>query len=455
MPWGCWRWLLFCTEAWPCSRRSQFRRRPTPPPTLQNTSAPAADAVKPAADSPAGCRGPAQGCSIPRVLVPVDDTQQLVGDKYYVPESLFVELDRLAAGAGGKPRGWLVNRCEYRGTLARNPVSKQLSMSRLRMQCDLQVLQGNTEVALRMRREGGDNPVIAARLDDQPLELSWNAAGDELTIGELAAGQYRLELDLQVRLQTYGTTAGFDLPIIPAANSTLEMSIPADSPMLELPRARGRVRVDKDSARVHADLGATDLLSVRWPLGLGMESTGANVEAEELIWVKVRPGTTQLDVKLKYRVVEGTVRQIRLLADPRLQLIPSSGGNSPVAAVRVLPGDPQRIDVELSRTVSDQVVLELSFLLTGTSGVGNLQFPRLETTGVRTAPVGWRHRSTQRSSPRNFPARTRNRWRLPTSWRPGAPRTLGHRRRIAFRVAKRCGCWPPSRPRRGLAPNKT
>jgi hypothetical protein len=77
------------------------------------------------------------------------------------------------------------------------------------------------------------------------------------------------------------------------------------------------------------------------------------------------------------------MRQVRLLADPRLQLLPSTSANSPISAVHVIPGDPQRIDLELARTVSDQATIDLSFLLTGTSGVGNLQFPRLESSGVR------------------------------------------------------------------------
>jgi hypothetical protein len=188
---------------------------PTPMPSSTDAdSTPKADStvLPPARERASSDDAAPASAEVPRVLVPVDDKQQLVGQKYYVPESLFVELDRLAATAGGKPRGWLISQCVYRGTLVRNPASKQLSADRLRMQCSLQ------------RREGADNPVVAVRLDGQVAGVSWNAAGDELSIGELAAGRYRLEVELQVRMQSYGTTAGFDLPIMPSASAKLELS---------------------------------------------------------------------------------------------------------------------------------------------------------------------------------------------------------------------------------------
>jgi hypothetical protein len=116
-----------------------------------------------------------------------------------------------------------------------------------------------------------------------------------------------------------------------------------------------------------------------------MEAAAPNLEVEELVWIKVRPGTTVLDAKFKYRILAGRVRQIRLLTDPRLRLLPSIDAQSPVTAVHTIPGDPQKIDLELSRSVSDHVVVDLSFLLTGTSGVGNLRLPRLESSGARAA----------------------------------------------------------------------
>jgi hypothetical protein len=320
---------------------------------------------------------------IQRVFVPVDDQQRPAGEKYFVPQKLYQQLDRLAAAASGKPKGWLITRATYQGVVARDPASKQLGLTQLKASLDLHVLQANVAIQLPFPREGMADPLVGARLDGRPITLTWNATRDALTLPALPAEHYRLQLDLHAPPQTYASGAGFDLAIPPLAGAELELSIPPDAPAIELPSAHGQTRLQKDPGRLHAQLGACNRLSVRWPVGIGMEASAANLEVEELIWVKVRPGTTVFDTKFKYRVVEGSVRQIRLLADPRLRLLPSTSAQSPIAAVRTTPGDPQKIDLELSRTVSDQVVIELSFLLTGTSGVGNLQFPRLESSAIR------------------------------------------------------------------------
>src|SRR5207302_7871115 len=123
-------------------------------------------------------------------------------------------------------------------------------------------------------------------------------------------------------------------------------------------------------------------LAVRWPAANGADSA-ANLEVEELLWLKVQPGSMVVDARFKFRVLDGRVRQVRLLADPRLQLLPLPKDDSPISQVHALPGDPSTINVELSHPEADQVVVDLSFLATDTSGVGNLRLPRLESTGAR------------------------------------------------------------------------
>ena len=51
----------------------------------------------------------------------------------------------------------------------------------------------------------------------------------------------------------------------------------------------------------------------------------------------------------------------------------------------MVPGDPQKIEFKLDPPVSDEVVLDLSFLVTGASGVGRVGLPRLESNGARAA----------------------------------------------------------------------
>lgn len=378
--------VLLCLGIAMCIATTGDASEPTAPPVTPLVD----DASNPQVPQPAAAfekakKQSAEGAAKPakrlEIIVPTDEDQRPIGAKYYIPRELFSELYRQAAVASGQPKGMLVTRATYQGTLSRDPVSKQLGLLQLKASFDLLVFQANAEIEFPFPRESV-SPVLAARLDGRAIPVTWNANGDALSIKIPTNQRYRLELDLQPPPQNL-TPIGFDLLIPPLSNATLELTLPPDIPSIELPTARGQIHTHKDRQQLTAQLGACNRLAVRWNAASGIETAAPNLEVEELIWVKVRPGTTVLHARFKYRVLEGRVRQIRLIADPRLRLLPTTDAQSPVAAVHTLPGDPQRIDLELTRTVSDQVVIDVSFLLTGTSGVGNLRLPRLESSGAR------------------------------------------------------------------------
>ncbi len=315
-----------------------------------------------------------------QVYVPLDASQTPTGGKYFVPEQLYAQLARQASQASGQPKGWLLTRAVYEGTVSRDPVHRRPGLSQLKASFDLRVFQANVRVGIPLDRE----TLAAARLEGRAIPLVWNAAGDELVVGPLDAERYRLELDLRPTQRADATTAGFDVAIPALTSAVLELTIPPDAPAIEVATARGEVHLQKERGKLRAQLGNANRLDVRWPIGGGgVESVAPTLEVEELMWVKVRPGTTVVDARFKYRVLEGRVSQLRLLTDPRLRLLPETTPQSVIAAVHTIPGDPQKIDLELSHPVSDHLEVDLSFLVTGTSGVGNLRLPRLESSGAR------------------------------------------------------------------------
>jgi hypothetical protein len=317
------------------------------------------------------------------VLVPIDAEQQPVGNKYYVPDALYEDLLRRAAEICGRPRAWVVSRGAYVGALSRDPATSRIDLSRLEMKFDLQVFQTNLPVQLPLPRDAWGAAIRGARLDGRSLRPEWNSAGDALVIGSLTAGAHRLELDVLPALQAEARSQGFDLPIPRLGQATLELSFPQDLTSVEVPSARGRVERAAAGGELRAQLGASERLSVRWPTGNGADVATPNLEVEELIWVKVRPGTTVLDARFTYRVLSGRVRTLRLLMDSRLRLLSSTSTPFPLRAVHTIPGDPQRVELDLAEDVADQVTVDLSFLVTGASGVGSLRLPRLESVDAR------------------------------------------------------------------------
>ena len=216
------------------------------------------------------------------------------------------------------------------------------------------------------------------------IEPVWEPAGAALLIDVTDSGQHQLELGMRLTQTANGRMTGFDLIIPPVATSRLELSVPADAGEIEIPTAHGAIVRDNAKDQLTAALGATERLTVRWADSPARAGVPTQCEVDELVWLRLQPGSILLDAKFKYRVLSGKVEQLTLTADPRLRLLPPGEGDNQVGDVRILAGDPQTIVYELAKPVADEVTIEARFLLTGTSSIGNLRLPRLEPLTVRS-----------------------------------------------------------------------
>ena len=362
-----------------------FNRNP-----LLRSSEPAARSAadKPAsavaASAPALPRPAAEPAANPvyKVFVAVDDKQRPTGETY-LPEEFFGELHRRAARLTRQPQRWLITAARYRGALTRESVQKKIALPELRASFDLQIVYPNARVRVPLGRRGLASTPQTVRLEGQPVRIEWEPAGDAFSLNVVEPGFYRLEIVLQPSIQAASAGSGLEIDIPRVSDSTLELTVPQDGPSLELPSSRGRRQYDSATGKLTANLGPTSRLTVRWQEGTRIVERSQVTEVEELLWLKVQPGSLVVDARFKLRASEGRLRRLRLLVDPRLRLLPSTTADPTVAAVHVASGDPQTLDVDLHPSMADPLVVNLSFLMSGTSGVGNVRPPRLESLDTR------------------------------------------------------------------------
>ncbi|MHC4180281.1 MAG: hypothetical protein ACYSWU_22480, partial [Planctomycetota bacterium] len=339
---------------------------------------------------------PLPAAVVHQVFIPVDQNEEPTGEKYYVPQELYIQLHRRGAMATEKPHGCLVKTATYRGAVSRETTSERLVVEELKAGFTLQVFDAAARVRIPLGREGANLLPDGALLDSRPIQPEWEADGSGLLLEVPQPGEYRLELSLRPTLRTglpsalhfdappNGQSAGFDLSIPRLATSRLELSVPPGLATIRVPSAAGMIRFDDEVPRMVAELGPSDRLSVRWPDGAARVATRSAIDVEELLWMKVRPGSVVVDAKLKFKIPQGQARQVRMAADPRLQLLPLAGEDSPAVDVRRLPGQPQMLILRWPGPIADQVVLNARFILTGTSGVGNLRLPQLRVLDARS-----------------------------------------------------------------------
>ncbi len=330
-----------------------------------------------------GYRNSEPGLPMYRMFIPVDEDREPVGGKYYLPEPLFAELHRRAAARRDLPQGWLLGEATYRGELVREPAGERFRVDQIRAQFDLHVFSPSAQVHIPLDRSSANLLPDGALLDDRVAQVEWSVDNRALVLEVAEPGQYQVELRMRPRMQA-DPPAGFDLSIPPLPMGQLKLTLPPGAPSVEVPTARGMVRREDSPSRLVAELGPSDVLSVRWPSGSGPSGGGPAIDIEELLWMRVRPGSVLVDVKWKLTPVEGRIRRLRLATDPRLRLLPLEGDRSP--AVRTLAGDSELLQIvfEWPEPLRDETRISARFLLTGTSGVGNLRPPQLDLLDGRT-----------------------------------------------------------------------
>ena len=301
-----------------------------------------------------------------------------------MPQEIYNQLRRQGTAASEKPQGWLLQAATYRGAVAREPTSQRLVVTEFSADYTLDVFDQVARVRIPLGRADASLLPDGTRLDGRVIQPEWDADGGGLLVDVPGPGQFHLELDLRPVWRMEDEAEWIDMAIPAVAESRLELSVPSGGPAVEVPSALGAIHLDDDPPRLVAQLGPTDRLRVRWPEGGFRASPSAVPEVEELLWLNVQPGSVVVDVRLKFSGADGQVRQIRMTCDPRLRLLPLEGDNLPMVEVRGAPANFRRSSCSGGRPIAAQDVPGLQFVLTGTSGVGNVRLPQMKVLDARS-----------------------------------------------------------------------
>ena len=183
---------------------------------------------------------------------------------------------------------------------------------------------GERERSHCVGREGLSELPRRGLLDGREIPLEWDAKEQMLLCVIDEPGTYRLEVPLRPLVRTHGDAAGFEVSIPRHPLSNMIVRLPPDPAEPELPLTAGPIVRSDDGRTLHAVLGTADQWVVHWPQPLTGRS-GPTFDVEELVWLKVRPGSVLLEVKAQLAVQAGQLNRLEVLADPRLRLLPLAG----------------------------------------------------------------------------------------------------------------------------------
>lgn len=324
----------------------------------------------------------AENSGVHRVLIPVNDQQQQTGGLVYVDHELRSALLQPGATAIDRPP-CLMTRLDLRAQLGRDETG-QLIGGNWESEIEVEMLAERGSLELPLGADGSTLIPDGVKLDGKPASFHRTDGADKLTL-ELE-GRGRHTLTVLLRPQT--RHGGFDFAVPAVASAAVHVA------------TTGNAAPEFDSSLGTVTKTGPD----RWNAALGpanrvaLHAAGANLPAsdaspavfgvDELYWLRIRPGVTTIDARLRLNVEDGRLQTLRLAADSRLQpvlLRPEVG----TLRVRAVDGRLNRWFLELAKPIGAQETVDISWLYSGAPGQGDFSIPRLETSGARAARRFW------------------------------------------------------------------
>ncbi len=319
-----------------------------------------------------------------RVLIPVDEERKPLGEFVQVPQKLFDSLHRGTTTNGDHRVTWLIRSASYETSLALRGDGAGLVETDVIGDFELETFQMGTTVVFPLGRDAVRS-FTNVRLDGLPIEPVWDPTGQALTIRIARPGRHRFEVALRPVLRNDDQSSGFSLSIPAHAGARLKVRSSSRIDGIQVPSVIGAIEQDAGLGTIEADLGPTDVLAVRWPLRSSTAVEKPPLSVAENFWLRINPSSVVLEGQFSFSVPRGGIDQIRLLVDPRLklsQLAPSQPGNYETEG-----GPNPSIVVRFEDPMANQVLVRATFLMTETSGLGNIYLPYLRAEADVASPA--------------------------------------------------------------------
>lgn len=314
-----------------------------------------------------------------RVVIATDEGGQPVGDYVYLSPQFYERLLKLTSTESAPLPDWLLTSAQYQLPRPPHLTGAAPSLEEIDLRIDLITFREAVQVVLPFRRDQVSLLEARARLDGEPVAVTWREDGVALLLPVATVGKHQLQLACGAALQKNDDAAVLNLTVPMISQSTVSTPLALETQPTIV--AASSVLAASDSAWRHYAIGPTARLIAQWP-AQGAVPTAAQVEVDQLTWWKLKPGSVVVRGKFRFRPLGGTLRQVELEVDPRLQIVP--GSITPAsAALEITSGPRQTIRIVPLEKTESEFTLTADWLWPGASGAGNLTLPRIAARGDR------------------------------------------------------------------------
>ncbi|MEX2176966.1 MAG: hypothetical protein WD872_21570, partial [Pirellulaceae bacterium] len=316
-----------------------------------------------------------------RVVIPIDDERQPVGDYVFVEPALYDALVRLSGEKSASAVPWLLRSCQYRPVAIPLGEAGTLGLHEIVADHEIQTFQQDARVLLPWKRTEIHLIEGRARLDGKPVALDWSPDGAALQLIVPMPGRHRFEMAFIAPAKAEGNRLRIDVDVPRAAQS--QVILPAALGTVRVLSASGATRMIATTGERVTDLGPTQRLAIEWPADGSSSGDTARLEGQQLVLWNVRPGSVVAEGQFRVQPLGGTIREVLVEFDSRLRLLPLTA-SSAVARHWIDDAAPtSTLHLVLKQPAADEIVLRVSWLWPGSTGVGNLELPTVRLAADR------------------------------------------------------------------------
>lgn len=318
-----------------------------------------------------------------RIIVPMDEDGEELPYVYVEPE-FHAQLQRLAVTPAADAVTWLARSGDYRLEFQAAEADGKRRLESLTATFLLEMLSAEGSFRLPLPRDKVHLLPDGVRVNRSAVVADWSEDESELRVPLRGSGAHTVEIKLRPVLQRDGDYERLDLeiPAIATAQLTTAGTVPGD---LELLKSAEHLSPAPSGEGLVARLGPVSRLNLRWS-GASDNSSVATTEATQLIWWKIRPGGVTAEARFRLRPLSGKIRELKFKLDPRMRIVAWDCDHEVVSQRQLADEEQWRLALRLP--ADKEVTVRAQFLLTGTTGIGNLVLPQADIVADRM-PQAW------------------------------------------------------------------
>jgi hypothetical protein len=276
---------------------------------------------------------------------------------------------------------WLLTTATYRPSLSVATAGERLRLEQVAAEFDFETTRSDVTVELGFQRTQLHLVEGHTRLDGKPAVTEWSPAG-QLRLSVPTPGKHRFELAFRPVISTDAADNLCDVAVPQVADGRLVLA--SGSPPVEAVDSHGSEGATARTGENARHLAPTGRLVLRDPSGAA-PAVAASVEAEQFVLWKVRPGSVVAEGRFRVRPLGGPVREVTIELDPRLRMLPLAE-SQPIARQWLDERAGKSVlHLVLSAPATTQTDLNVTFLWTGATGIGNLTLPQVSIQADKRA----------------------------------------------------------------------